>query len=141
MKDAPTPPGGPQGDTPPGIPRPRPTTIPEVIAEMTRRWRALQRRRDWRAVFAKSYLRTTENIQATTQQTGSFENPAWLVQLDCNFAGRYFTAIDCWDAGTGCPPAWAVAFEGDRVKRTLVLQDLLLGMNAHINFDLPYALD
>jgi hypothetical protein len=141
MKDVPTPPGGPQGDTPPGSARPRATTIPEVIQEMTRRWRELQRRRDWRAVFAKSYLRTTEQIQATAQQAGSFENPAWMVQLDCDFSQRYFTAIDGWDAGTGCPPAWAVAFEGDRVKRTLVLQDLLLGMNAHINFDLPYALD
>jgi hypothetical protein len=141
MKDLSTRPVAPPRDPAPAAPRPRPTTIPEVIAEMTRRWRALQGRRDWRAVFAKSYLRTTENIQATAQQAGSFENPAWLVQLDCDFAGRYFTAIDCWDAGTGCPAAWAVAFEGDRVKRTLVLQDLLLGMNAHINFDLPYALD
>ncbi len=116
-------------------------TIPEVVHEMARRWRKLQRARDWRAVFAKSYLRTTEQILAAAQAGGTFENSAWMVHLDCDFAGRYFTAIDCWEAGGACPEPWEIAFAATEAKRTLVLQDLLLGMNAHINYDLPYALD
>jgi hypothetical protein len=124
------------------MPNPVPfTTIPDVITEMTRRWRALQRAGDWRAVFAKSYLRTTQQILATAAQADAFENPEWLVQLDCDFANRYFTASDCWDTGAPCPTPWRLAFTANREKRTLVFQDLFLGMNAHINYDLPYALD
>ncbi|HMA38064.1 MAG TPA: DUF5995 family protein [Chloroflexia bacterium] len=133
-------------DPPPARPpcppaAPAATTIAEIVTRMTARWRTLQRARDWRAVFAKTYLRTTERILAATRRPGHFENPAWMVQLDCNFAGRYFRAIDCWDAGGACPLPWVVAFQGAQQKRTLVLQDMLLGMNAHINYDLPYALD
>ena len=117
------------------------STIPEVIRAMRRRWRALQRARDWRAVFARSYLRTTQQVQTAARRAGAFENPAWMTRLDCDFAGRYFMAADCWDARGACPAPWALAFRAAAEKRTLVLQDLLLGMNAHINYDLPYALD
>jgi hypothetical protein len=133
---APTPPAA-----PPCVAQPPYTTIPEVIRAMRRRWRALQRARDWRAVFARSYLRTTEQVLAAAKGGRAFENPAWLTRLDCDFAGRYFTAADCWDARGACPAPWALAFRAATEKRTLVLQDLLLGMNAHINYDLPYALD
>jgi hypothetical protein len=129
---------------PPGPPAYDPvpyTTIAAVVAEMTRRWQALRRRGDWGAVFAETYLRTTENILAASAQAGAFENPAWLVQLDCAFAHRYFVAHDCWTQSTECPPPWKLAFQAAREKRTLVIQDLLLGMSAHINYDLPYALD
>src|SRR5690606_39175036 len=34
---------------------------------------------------------------------------------------------------------WLAAFEGTRSRRLLILQHLLLGMNAHINFDLGVA--
>lgn len=125
-------------DPPPSPPF---TTIAAIVAEMTRRWQTLRQAGDWRAVFAESYLRTTEQILATAGQAGAFENPEWLVRLDCVFAQRYFTAIDYWDAGQDCPLPWYIAFQGNREKRTLVIQDLLLGMNAHINYDLPYALD
>src|SRR5215212_5226396 len=81
------------------VPVPLLAAIPEVVREMDTRWRKLQRTRDWRAVFAKSYLRTTEQILAAAGAGGTFENPAWMVHLDCDFAGRYFTAIDCWEAG------------------------------------------
>ncbi|HUS17864.1 MAG TPA: DUF5995 family protein [Chloroflexia bacterium] len=126
---------------PPCAPVPTATSIAEVVTAMTNRWQALQRAHDWRAVFAKTYLRTTERILAATRRPGLFENPAWMVELDCNFAGRYFAAIDCWEAGGACPRPWVCAFAGAQTKRTLVLQDMLLGMNAHINYDLPYALD
>ena len=120
---------------------PRCATIPQVIAEMERRWHRLQRAHAWRAVFARSYLRTTQEILAATGTAPVFENPAWLVQLDCAFAERYFVADDAWTAGTTCPAPWTAAFAAADAKRTLVLQDLLLGMNANINYDLPYALD
>src|SRR5436305_13319758 len=115
-------------------------TIEEVIDEMNGRWRALQRAGDWRAVFAKTYLRTTEQILVATRTAGVFENPAWIVEIDCDFARRYFDASDRFDAGGDCPVPWRLAFSGAVTKRTLIVQDVLLGMNAHINYDLPHSL-
>jgi len=107
---------------------------------MTRRWRALHRAGDWRAVFAKTYLRTTEGILAAIAKGGIFENPPWIVELDCEFAHRYFDAFDLHEAGGECPRPWQLAFSSAIAKRTLIIQDILLGMNAHINYDLPYSL-
>ncbi|HLE72832.1 MAG TPA: DUF5995 family protein, partial [Anaerolineales bacterium] len=38
------------------------------------------------------------------------------------------------------PKAWWISLETSAKNRGLLLQDLLLGINAHINFDLPFAL-
>ena len=115
-------------------------TVEEVIEEMTRRWRRLHRAGDWRAVFAKTYLRTTEEVLLATRRAGLFENPAWVVELDCEFASRYFDAVDRFSAGEACPWPWRLAFRAAVSKRTFVSQDVLLGMNAHINYDLPHSL-
>jgi hypothetical protein len=118
------------------------SNIDEVIAEMTSRWNYLRQNGDWRQVFARTYLRTTYQILEAVQQPGLFKNPDWVVQLDCTFAQLYFAAADSWNAGdiNGCPLPWRLAFQGAQQKRTLVFQDILLGMSAHINHDLPYAL-
>lgn len=115
-------------------------SIEEVVDRMWERWRRLDRARDWRAVFAKTYLRTTEAIGEATARPGVFENPDWVVEIDCEFAWRYFEAFDRFEEGGDCPWPWQVAFQSAKSKRTLAIQDVLLGMNAHINYDLPYSL-
>jgi hypothetical protein len=64
-----------------------------------------------------------------------------VVQIDCVFAQRYFDAFDCYESTGTCPWPWRIAFRSALDKRTFVLQDMLLGMNAHINYDLPIALE
>lgn len=123
------------------MPGPRCETIEQVLEEMDRRCRHLDRRGDWRGVFARTYLRTTEQILKATRRQGLFENPGWIVRIDCEFASRYFDAYDRFQDGSGCPWPWRLAFRGAQSKRTFVFQDVLLGMNAHINYDLPYSLD
>jgi Tfp pilus assembly PilM family ATPase len=39
------------------------------------------------------------------------------------------------------PRAWRLCFDAAISGRSLVLQDMLLGVNAHVNNDLPLALD
>ena len=117
------------------------TSIDEVIDEMSRRWRALDRAGDMRAVFAKSYLATTEAVRRAAEKSGGFEDPAWLVALDVEFARRYFAAFDAFESGAPCPRPWLLALENASARKTFVLQDILLGMNAHIAYDLPHALD
>lgn len=116
------------------------TTIEAVIDEMTDRWRRLHRAGDWRAVFAKTYLETTEQILAATRKPGLFLNPAWIVEIDCDFAQRYFDAVDAFDRGGDCPWPWRFALQAAVRKQTFLMQDVLLGMNAHINYDLPHSL-
>lgn len=117
------------------------TTIEAVLDEMTARWRRLHRAGDWRAVFARTYLTTTQEILAATRRPGLFANPAWIVEIDCHFAHRYFDAFDRIERSDACPMPWRVAFEAAGAKRTFIVQDVLLGMNAHINYDLPHSLD
>jgi len=114
--------------------------IEDVVAEMTRRCRRLDEAMDWRAVFADAYLRTTHAVLHATRGL-VFRDPSWVVRIDVDFAERYFDAFDAWTHGRPCPSAWRLAFQSAVGKRTLVLQDVLLGMNAHINYDLPHALD
>lgn len=116
-------------------------SIEAVIEEMNARWRRLHRAGDWRAVFAKTYLTTTQQILAATREPGLFVNPAWIVQIDCDFARRYFDAFDSFERTGTCPMPWRAAFDAAVRKQTFILQDVLLGMNAHINFDLPHSLD
>jgi hypothetical protein len=39
------------------------------------------------------------------------------------------------------PNAWLMAFDAAASGQTLIIQDALLGMNAHINYDLAFAIE
>jgi hypothetical protein len=108
---------------------------------MTRRWRPLDRSCDHRAVFALTYLRTTEEFLRTVEEDpGFFRDPAWVNHEDAVFAELYFRAYDAWEDGGPVPEAWRIAFENAASPDQQGTADLLLGMNAHINRDLPYTL-
>jgi hypothetical protein len=55
------------------------------------------------------------------------------------FANRYLEAHARREAGEPAGAAWDVAFGAERAFWPVVLQHLLLGMNAHINLDLGVA--
>jgi hypothetical protein len=113
----------------------------KVIREMTRRWLPLDASCDHRAVFALTYLRTTEEFLRTVEgDPGFFADPAWVNHEDAVFAELYFRAYDAWEGGGEAPEAWRIAFEAAQSPNVTALGDLLLGMNAHINRDLPYTL-
>jgi hypothetical protein len=61
--------------------------------------------------------------------------------LDVTFAGLYLDAYASWDADRSAPGPWVETFSAAADPRHLPpLRHVLLGMNAHINFDLPQAL-
>lgn len=112
-----------------------------VIRRMYRRWRPLDRRCDHRAVFALTYLRTTEEFERTiSKDKDFFSGRHWVNQEDTVFAELYFRAFDRWDKDRSVPAAWRIAFEAAKSDDVTGPGDLLLGMNAHINRDLPYTL-
>jgi hypothetical protein len=113
-----------------------------VILEMYERWRPLSHACDHRAVFALTYLRTTEEYYRTvTGDPGFFEDPPWVSHEDAVFAEFYFNAEDAFFGGGGeVPEAWRIAFDAAGSDDLTGAGDLFLGMSAHINRDLPYTL-
>lgn len=115
------------------------TIIEQVIEEMEERFAPLDAACDFRAPFALTYLITTQAVLEALRQD-VFADPEWLSRLDRTFADLYFKAFDDDAQGEGVPRPWRYAFERAEQQANTVLQDALLGINAHINYDLPFAL-
>lgn len=98
-------------------------------------------RRDRRGVFATAYLQITRAIGAALEED-VFEDPAWTGRYLICFANLYRTALLACENGdsAGMPKSWRIAFDAARNGEGLVIQHLMLGINAHINHDLALAL-
>ena len=70
---------------------------------------------------------------------GRFEDGPRMERLACLFAGRYLNALERHRDGATPPRCWVASFDAATHWRPVILQHLLLGMNAHINFDLGIA--
>jgi len=62
-----------------------------------------------------------------------------MARLDVIFANRYLDALALYRNSEPCTRSWEIAFEAAQNQDFLILQHLLLGMNAHINLDLGIA--
>ncbi len=100
----------------------------------------LESRRDSRAVFAHAYGRMTAAIATRLARPDSFEDPDWIVALVLAFSARFFAAQDAIDGNGAIPPGWRDVSAELLRGRTSIYEDLLLGMSAHIIYDLPHAL-
>lgn len=115
---------------------PVPTSVAGVLDQMRQRLDALPRG-DARAFFLGTYLRTTAAVGHAIDH-GVFEDPGWVEKWDVEFARLYLEAYDeALDGGPLARP-WQVAFGAPTELHPL--QHVLLGVNAHINYDLPQAL-
>ena len=111
-----------------------------VIQEMERRFRHLAKDCDHDAIFSLLYLRTTEKFRDTLNSIG-YGDPASIVRQDALFADLYFRAFDAYREGEGfVPPAWQIAFAAAGQRRVTAAGNALLGINAHVQRDLPFTL-
>lgn len=95
---------------------------------------------DRRAIFLDCYLRMTRNMLAALA-AGEFHDGAWVDRLLCRFADYYFDALAAYDrTDPATPPVWRIAHDAAALPGTMTLQNLLLGVNAHINYDLVLTL-
>jgi hypothetical protein len=95
---------------------------------------------DSRRHFHATYLRTTRAV-ADEIARGGFVDGDWMRRWDVAFAEFYLDALDADRAGGPVAGPWRVAFDAARDRADLPpLRHVLLGMNAHINYDLPQAL-
>lgn len=95
---------------------------------------------DRRAIFLGCYRLMTRNMLDAIE-TGQFHDGEWVSQLLAHFAGYYFDALARYERhDPHTPRVWQLAFDATRDEAVMTLQHLLLGVNAHINFDLIFAL-
>jgi hypothetical protein len=111
--------------------------IEDLIARMTALAEPLQAAGDQRQYFHATYLRTTIAV-AGELTGGGFADPGWVERWDVAFADLYTEALEAELAGRRPTRPWAVAFGAPASLPPL--RHVLLGMNAHINYDLPQAL-
>lgn len=111
-------------------------SIAELLALMQRRLDALPPGTGAVRDFLGTYRRTTEAV-AEAIASGVFEDPVWVEQWDVAFAGYYLEALDAHLAGANPSRPWRLAFDAANVPPLL---NVLLGVNAHVNYDLPRAL-
>lgn len=91
-------------------------------------------RRDPLGYFAALYRQVTLKVRDGIRE-GFFDNGTRMAQFDAAFANRYFAAYQAFQAGSKPSKSWQVAFKSTQSGQ-IILQDLLVGINAHINLDL-----
>jgi hypothetical protein len=115
-------------------------SIPALVERMEADLASLTAAGDARRYFHATYLRTTAAVAAEID-SGGFADPAWLERWDLHFADLYLRALDADLRGGPVSAPWRVTFGAARARPDLPpLRHVLLGMNAHINYDLPQAL-
>ncbi len=116
------------------------------VAETERQFRALEEclneRNDRRAVFLSIYTRVTAAVGERIA-AGGFEDPDWVSEYLVTFGNYYRRAFHAYECGDieSVPVPWQIAFRADEHGDCLFIQNALLGINAHINYDLAYALE
>jgi hypothetical protein len=108
-----------------------------------RRLRRLQRRWgcDHRAVFATTYLELTKTLREVLRdRPNPLSYPRYLYVEDALFANVYFRAIRDARRGRPVPEAWRIAFDAAETRDLNAAQDMLLGINAHVQNDMPFVL-
>ena len=95
---------------------------------------------DRRAIFLGCYRLMTRNM-LNAIEAGRFHDGTWVERLLERFAYYYFAALDRFEQSEpDTPRVWKLAFDATRDERVMTMQHLLLGVNAHINFDLIFSI-
>ncbi len=94
------------------------------------------------AIFSLAYLRMTQYYGYTRDIPGYYQDVPFANFQDAVFAKYYTDAFWNWKNNNraAVPQAWLYAFDAAKNKKTTGNGDLLLGMSAHINRDLPYVI-
>jgi hypothetical protein len=111
--------------------------IEELIVRMAALLESLQAAGDQRQYFHATYQRTTTAVAGELRR-GGFTDTEWVERWDVAFADLYLDALQAALAGRRPARPWYIAFHAPASLPPL--RHVLLGMNAHINYDLPQAL-
>lgn len=88
-------------------------------------------------IFAWVYRRTTAQVKQAIADK-YFDDNARMERLDVAFANYYLTAWQQYTQNASCSASWKTAFDA-KDRPITIIQQVMLGMNAHINLDLGLA--
>lgn len=116
---------------------PLPRTINEVLQRLDSIIEETILENNYLGIFAYVYRRTTAAIQQAIHEK-QFEDNERMEQFDVVFANRYIEAYENYNLQKPISKSWQVAFNSKDEPMTSI-QHLIIGMNAHISFDLGLA--
>jgi hypothetical protein len=124
----------------------RPQDVDEALSCMRRALDYFHERDDFRAVFLRAYYIITRNVHAAVNQLGDYADKRiffdqnWVRRLSGQFASLYFYSLTTFERDPARERAWKIAHRSAESRTATIVQDLLLGLNAHINYDLAHAI-
>ena len=128
---------------PTGVPHCRKASVRCVDAQIVR-MRRLQKqvRCDHRGVFATTYLELTRQYRKDLSggMKKRLQDVKYLYREVALFANVYFESVKRDRRGQPVPEAWRIAFETARTGEVNAAQDMLLGINAHVQNDMPFVI-
>ena len=120
----------------------RPACLTASLKELSRIFSINGQACSHNAIFPLAYLRMTQTYGYTRDISGYYRDVPYMNHMDAIFARYYTDAYYNWTNGdrSDVPQAWLYAFDASKNKTVTGAGDLFLGMNAHINRDLPFVL-
>ncbi|WP_437691194.1 DUF5995 family protein [Sorangium sp. So ce176] len=121
----------------------RPANVAEALVALQTVAARLREKNDPRAVFPDVYAVITRRVkEAVVDGTDDrFLEPAWISRLAGIFCEYYLKALAAsLDGRSTGVEAWDVAFQCNSARGTAAAVHALLGINAHINYDLALGL-
>jgi hypothetical protein len=93
---------------------------------------------DHRAVFATTYLTLSKGLRGAIAG-GTFRDRRYLSYQVTHFASYWFKMLRAVDRGRPIPEAWRIAIDTAARGEVNAAQDMLLGINAHVQRDMPFV--
>jgi len=112
--------------------------IDDVIRALDQIISDAEQNNDPAGYFAALYRKVTINVKEGIA-SGYFDDGPRMERLDVAFAKRYLDAYFNFRSQKPVTLSWQKTFDLFQKKPPIVLQHLLMGMNAHINLDLGIA--
>ena len=95
---------------------------------------------DHRGVFATTYLTLTETYYGLLKEQPDFvADRKYLFTEVAEFANYYFDTLKAYVRGDRVPPAWQIALDTATKGEVNGAQDMLLGINAHVQSDMAFV--
>ena len=116
---------------------PKLETIDDALSVMDRLLDRAMEENDPVGYFTSVYRTVTARIRDGVR-AGEFDDDERMERFDVLFASAFLDAAEAHAAGRPTSRSWRVALTAPS-RSTLVLQHVLVGMNAHINLDLGVA--
>jgi hypothetical protein len=125
------------------------SATPRSVGDVVERLEAVQQNAETRepryhedgvACFNYLYAMVTRDVRDKLQQGGYFVDHEFLSTLDVEFAKRYLSAVGGHAASLPTPSSWSVLFHHRDAMSVKPIQFAVAGVNAHVNYDLAFAL-